>query len=45
MKIEDSIIPQIVLLKYVEYVVQNNGKTKRNINHQDQTGWLKWMRA
>lgn len=36
---------QFTQFKYLESVIQNDEEKERDVNHQIQDGWLKWVRA
>ena len=41
-KIGDNTIPQVTSFKYLDSIIQNDGKIEGDINHSIQDGWLMW---
>lgn len=41
-KVEDHIISQVSLFKYLWSVLQSDGEIEGDVNHQIQDVWLKW---
>ena len=44
-KIGNDIIPQVLQLKYLGSIIQNDGETDKHVTHKIQAGWLKRRKA
>lgn len=41
LKVGDHSIPKVTQIKYLWFVIQNNGEIKEYLNHQIQIEWVK----